>query len=54
VVAGLVPGQPQLAAGNGAQPGGLNGLLDRIFGGGPSAPDPHPPQNYYVAPSRYR
>jgi penicillin-binding protein 1A len=53
LIAGPAPGQPQLASDAGDH-GGLDGLLDRIFGSGRPAPDPHPPQNYYVAPFRSR
>jgi len=45
--------QPRLAADT-APRGGLDGLLDRIFGGGPSARNNPPAQNYATPPARYR
>ncbi|HEX4113697.1 MAG TPA: PBP1A family penicillin-binding protein [Stellaceae bacterium] len=53
LVAGPAPQQPQLASGTPAAQGGLDGLLDRIFGSGRSGPDPHAAGNYYVPPTRY-
>jgi penicillin-binding protein 1A len=46
-------GQPRLAAGAAPEHGGLDGLLDRIFGPGRSAPT-NPPPAIYAPPARYR
>ncbi len=55
LLAGPAPEKPQLASGPAPERGGLDGLLDRIFGSGRPAPADHPPQqNYYVPPARYR
>jgi penicillin-binding protein 1A len=48
------PAQPRLASGATPERGGLDGLLDRIFGGGRSEPSQAPQQNYYAPPARYR